>query len=432
MNSSMTPLRKMATARYVVTKRMPYFATGMRSLVPIECEQIGTLAVTEDARMFWAPTFVSLLSVPELAFVLAHELLHVLRNHVKQMRMAGITAGSKWARVANLAMDCEINDDLVAAGFAMPAGELRGVLAADFGLPDGRPWVEYFRAMRDQINDGTAAPKLEAAVSGERGEPKPGAGDCGGATGDPHPLEGAAGEATGAGETDGRTPRDLSRIRRDAAKQVQQAAAKGRGSVPGGFRRWADDCVKPAMVPWRVKLARDLRRARSFVGNGTHPTYNRVGPLQPVYGFGVGRPVLPVYRAPVPNVWVVLDTSGSMGSAEINDSIAEIVGIVRSLQGAKITFLSGDCTVTDKVQARSFADIREHIAGGGGTDFRPPFELACKQSRNARPDVLVYCTDGMGPAPSSPPPGIKTIWCLVGRYRKAPAPWGDVVDLGAA
>ena len=46
-------------------------------------------------------------------------------------------------------------------------------------------------------------------------------------------------------------------------------------------------------------------------------------------------------------------------------------------------------------------DIRE-VHGRGGTDLRPPFEPAFLRQHN--PDVLVYFTDGNGPAPDQAPP----------------------------
>lgn len=50
-----------------------------------------------------------------------------------------------------------------------------------------------------------------------------------------------------------------------------------------------------------------------------------------------------------------------------------------------------------------------------------------------RPEILVYATDGCGPAPLAPPPGLHTIWLLVGRCRQRPMfpadPWGVFVEV---
>jgi predicted metal-dependent peptidase len=50
-----------------------------------------------------------------------------------------------------------------------------------------------------------------------------------------------------------------------------------------------------------------------------------------------------------------------------------------------------------------------HVHGRGGTDLRPPF--APSVLRQVRPDVVVYFTDGWGPAPATPPP-VSVVWCL--------------------
>ena len=61
----------------------------------------------------------------------------------------------------------------------------------------------------------------------------------------------------------------------------------------------------------------------------------------------------------------------------------------------------------------------------GGTDLRPPFEpeILCK----LRPDVVVYFTDGCGPAPERPP-RMPVIWCLT-PIGDPPARWGHVVRM---
>ena len=44
-------------------------------------------------------------------------------------------------------------------------------------------------------------------------------------------------------------------------------------------------------------------------------------------------------------------------------------------------------------------------AGGGGTDFRPVFDWVAERCRRgeARPDALIYCTDGWGTFPPRAP-----------------------------
>jgi predicted metal-dependent peptidase len=65
------------------------------------------------------------------------------------------------------------------------------------------------------------------------------------------------------------------------------------------------------------------------------------------------------------------------------------------------------------------------VRGRGGTDLRPPLDRHFL--RKHRPDLVVYFTDGDGPAPDKPP-GPALIWCLVPGGRK-PAVWGRVLHM---
>ncbi len=57
------------------------------------------------------------------------------------------------------------------------------------------------------------------------------------------------------------------------------------------------------------------------------------------------------------------------------------------------------------------------LLGRGGTDCRPGFELAARES----PQALLLFTDGFGEAPQAAP-GLPMIWALAGDGAQAPVP----------
>ncbi len=67
----------------------------------------------------------------------------------------------------------------------------------------------------------------------------------------------------------------------------------------------------------------------------------------------------------------------------------------------------------------------EHVRGRGGTNFRPALEA--NFLKETAPDVVVYFTDGHGPAPAVAPT-IPVVWCLTVRGVK-PAPWGGEIRM---
>jgi len=136
-------------------------------------------------------------------------------------------------------------------------------------------------------------------------------------------------------------------------------------------------------------------------------------------------PVLPGMRAPMANVAIVFDTSGSMSGSEMTVIQQEAVGIMRALPGVALNVIACDAQVHGGVQKLN--DVRRaKLAGGGGTSFIPAF----REARLIRPkiDLLVFGTDGYGDYPSEAPP-FRTIWLQTPGGRVS-AGFGKVIDLG--
>ena len=76
-----------------------------------------------------------------------------------------------------------------------------------------------------------------------------------------------------------------------------------------------------------------------------------------------------------------------------------------------------------RVHAADLLNVK--VVGRGGTDFRPALARAAKLQ--PRPSLVIYLTDGYGPAPNHAPLGMEVIWCLVGEQTKEPAQWGHTV-----
>jgi predicted metal-dependent peptidase len=252
--------------------------------------------------------------------------------------------------------------------------------------------------------------------------PKVGAGSCGSCAGNPNANEPqqAAGQPS-----DGRSPAELAAMRRQVAEKVREMASQGSGKAPGGWARWADELLGAPKVRWQDKLARACRRAVSFKSGAVDYSYSRQSRRQGVLGTGDGIPILAALRQPVPRVAVALDTSGSMGTAELQVALAETKGILQAT-GANLTFMSCDTQVNAVGTVRRWQDAVKLVKGGGGTDFRPVFDKLAKSGAK-RPDLLIFVTDGQGPAPARDPGYAHTIWLLVGPYARPPCTWGESI-----
>lgn len=460
--------------------------------------QHGTMGVTDNWVLLIEESALRRWTVAQTAGALVHEMLHPLREHGPRARAVGATT-PPLAKLWNFAADAEINDDIFEAGLELPEGS---ILPKTFGLEAGRTAEQYYRELLDQVGacakcrgeldgdgqgddqDGQGSSGSQGDQEGEEGDGQ-GAGGEGSDEGSDGSGEGSDGSGEGQsegqqgsgkgsskckcplcsghgdkpgvgggwcgsgagrpvpGEQDrskevqdaGRSQVEADSVKKKIANDIQEAVQKSRGTIPAGWARWADDVLQPPKIDWRTKLAQVARNAIAYRAGAVDFKYSRTSRRQSVLGFGKGCPRLPALLRPVPHVAIAIDTSGSMSTQDLKDAVAESEGILRSV-GSDVTFISCDAAVGAVKRVSSVDELVANLVGGGGTDFAPVFKAI--EKLQPRPEVLVYATDGCGPAPALPVPGLHTIWLLIGKYRQEPwfaggEPWGEMIhvdDLG--
>jgi predicted metal-dependent peptidase len=207
------------------------------------------------------------------------------------------------------------------------------------------------------------------------------------------------------------TEAEAKALARSVARQIEQHA-KERGTVPGGWRRWASEQLAPPKVPWQQVLAATVRRtAQTAAGVGDY-TYTRPSRR------GINGVVLPANRRPIPSVSVVADTSGSMSGSDIAAILSEIDGICRTV--GRVRWIAADIKVHGIGVATNAKGVR--LKGGGGTDLRPAIAEADKGS-----DVIVVLTDCYTPWPHKPTRA-RMIVCATPGSATSPA-WARRVEI---
>lgn len=216
-------------------------------------------------------------------------------------------------------------------------------------------------------------------------------------------------------------------VRTVAARIKRAAEAKpDRGDLPGGWQEMIEDVLGTPQIPWSTHLRHVARRASAFRPGAWESTYRKISRRQAGVGFGPGCPVLTGSHRPVLDIWLAVDTSGSMGKEELIDVMSEAQGILAEV-GGKLTMLAFDAAVHVVQDIHNIKQMQENLIGRGGTNFFPVFQRMAKAPK--KPDVLVIGTDGHGPAPAAPPVGVSVIWLLVGPYARPPVSWGDQVQV---
>jgi predicted metal-dependent peptidase len=369
---------KLAAARLWATSRQPSLATALFAVKAQARPGIGTIGVDARWRMYLDPEVVDRFDVQELGRVVTHLVGHLLRDHA---RRAGEPPAPPWL----LAADIEINDDLV--GDDLVPGSAPDQ-PHDFAMAPGQLAERYASAMSD------LGPPRQPRRQGWL--------DCGsGADGCQRPWDGP----------DGLSDRECRLLCKAVAQQVSRHAGRFPGSVPGGWLRWAEHVLKPA-VDWRRALRAEIRQAVASVAGSVDYTYRRPSRRASVSD----DIVLAALHRPQPEIVVVCDTSGSMHDDLLARALAEVEGLVAA-QGLRrqLRVLAVDTHVHALSRVSSARQVT--LLGGGGTDMGAGI-LAATALRPA-PDVIVVLTDGYTPWPNRAPP----CRVVVGLLDQAGAPW---------
>lgn len=422
MTRYLTVEEKLSRARTQLLLNQPFFGTLCLRLKLVSMPSFPTMA-TDGRRLVYNPVFVEKLTPAELEGVLAHEVMHcALAHHCRR----GERDGQLW----NQAADYAINPILISNGITLPNDALVNPSFADLGAE------EIYARLLEQAPDSASAqsPSQSSAQSGGDGnggnvpgqtppsspptdqQPQlPGVSDQ-----SPDARAGGFGEVLDAvGEYDQpASPAELSRQIHEWAISTDQAlcSAKACGHEPGGIERPLAQ-ARQSEHDWRAIL-------RDFIA-ATNPSDYRWAP--PNRRFVSSRLYLPsVERSGVGEIVIVVDTSGSIGTKELEQFAGEVNAIIDEAQPESVRVIYCDAAVQAVEEFGPSEPIKLSPKGGGGTDFVPPFKWV--EESGILPKCLVYLTDLC--CNSFPePPDYPVLW-VTGSHKEAP--FGETVRIGVA
>lgn len=360
--------KRLAAARIKLASKMPYLSSAIWAMQPCETKKDLYLAVDQYWRIYYNTEKLEEWSVNELSAGLAHEVMHLIRDHAGRCKHQNLSH-----ELFNVSADCEINDDLRKEHLALPEGT---IFPEDFDLPEDKLAEWYYEQLGDQAQE---LPSPSFGGSAGDGEPR-----------DyelPPPNQTKGDQAPGVNKAEG----DL--IRNKTAKDVRDHA-KNRGNVPGNLERWADSQLKPT-VNWKKLLAAAIRQAVSYSGGMTDYSYRRPSRRRSAHG----NVILPGMVHPNVRVSVVIDTSGSMDDEALSKAVAEVGGILKTHVGNEgVSVFSVDAAVSDAKKVFSKSQIS--LSGGAGTDMRVGIQAV--EEQKPKPDFCIVVTDGYTPWPETP------------------------------
>lgn len=362
---------KIAKAKAQLVLDQPFFASLLLGMPMIEDAGVKTMATNGDEIRF-NPQWVDSLSLPETVFVLAHETMHCVFQH---MHRRGDREHNRW----NQAGDYIINDTLVNERIGqMPKG---GLLNPDLV----------------QRGEGTTEGVYKLIPESDEGK---GPGDKGGAMDDVQ--DAAQDEAT------------MSAKEADMRVKIVQAAnaAKMQGKLSAGMQRIVKEFTR-SHVDWRAVLRRFLsERAK------TDLSYAR--PKRRFLAEDICLPSL--IGEKLGGIVVAVDCSGSINEETLGKFEAEINSICEDVQPSAVHVVYFDAEVLKyDAYTSDTMPIKLQPVGGGGTAFSPVFKFIDENA--IEPTACVFltdlCCDDFGPTPTYP-----VLWASTDDGK---APFGEIV-----
>ncbi|NJC28300.1 vWA domain-containing protein [Neolewinella antarctica] len=360
-------------ARAYAAQRLPWFGPALFRCRIIVTERTEVASIDLSYNVYWNPAAVAEIwasnpeeidALKEIGFLWIHEISHRLRQHAER-RESLLTKRPVDPRTWNIAADFEINDNPW-PGLTMPA-VYPGMLPGKFGFANGRLAEEYLTMVEGAEHDFALLPDEGSGVHGEAREWE---------TGDVQDI----------------SDLDTELIRRKVADEMKKA---GPSAIPASWRSWSES-VLTSKTNWRRSLSHRMSVAiHQGIGSRIDYSFARPSRRQAVY-----HPILaPSLRGDrTARIAIVVDTSGSIGSASLKRSLAEVAGVVRTFR-YPVTIIPCDNRTFEPVRvvAAEEAYRIQSLPGGGLTDMRAG--IAEAQKLRPKPDVILVLTDGFTPYP---------------------------------
>jgi predicted metal-dependent peptidase len=376
--------------------KSPFFAT-IALFAKFTPSTTCPTAATNGHNVFFNEAFLRSLPSPQIDGLLLHEVLHAALMH-------GLRRGVRDANLWNVAADIVVNGMIIEQGaFELPDGGLRDPKLEHLS-------VEEIYELLLKEAEPRSCPNLDLLDSSSQ---TGNSCDDGGATSSPgmeNPFDPQAGDSLSQAQK--------SAIEAHWRNALQQAMVVARttsqGRVPAGFDRELG-MLSGAQLDWRSHLWRYLvQTPTDFSG------FDRRFVYQGLY--------LEILVGESVQVYVAVDTSGSIDEIQLRMFLSEVQGILNSYPHLRCELYYVDEEAYGPHELNSDSALPQP-QGGGGTSFVPFFERVSDRWDQQTQAVCIYLTDGYGIFPDVPPE-LPTLWVATpGGLELEEFPFGEAVRL---
>jgi predicted metal-dependent peptidase len=387
---------RLISARVGLLLRHSFFGNLATRLKLTNADEWLATAATDGQKFYYNSRFIMLLKPKEVEFLVGHEVLHVVYDHMGRI-------GSRDPQMFNIANDYAVNADLKRHGVGTFITSVPCLYEKKY---DGKPSEEIYDDLMKNVKQIDINSLLDQMIDDHLEDEGEGNGEGEGEEGDK--------ESKGKGRPK-MSPEERERLRQEMKQAIISAASTCEaGQLPLGVERLIKQHTDPVM-PWRELIQTNLISAIRADYSWMRPSRRgwHMDAIMP--GMNPGEEI---------DVVVSLDMSGSISNSQAQAFLGEIGGMMDAFDGYKVHVF---CFDTNTYNPQDFnSDSMDTIdeyepQGGGGTDFDCIFEYLKENAID--PKRLIVFTDGYPCGSWGDPEYCDTTWIIHGDKNPNP-PFG--------
>ena len=384
---------RIITARVGLLLRHPFFGNMATRLKIQRADWLPTAAV-DGRNLFYNVQFFNAMDNKEVEFVLAHEILHMVFDHLERR-------DDRDPRLYNISADYIVNNTLVDERIGTIPSivncfqdfKYRGWTSEEVydelfeeAKKNGKEFLEQLGEMLDEHIDWEGDGDGEGKDGKGKSRPK-------------------------------YTKEEREQIKDEIKEAMIQAAqSAGAGNTPASVQRLIKEITEPKMN-WRELIQQQIQSTIKSDYTFSRPSRK---------GWHTGAILPGMNFMDTIDICVGIDMSGSIGNSQAADFLGEVKGIMEQFKDYKIKIWCFDTQVynEDDFSADDGRDITEYeVVGGGGTDFMCNWNYM--KENNIQPKRFIMFTDGYAWDSWGDPDWCETVFLIHSHHDKnLEAPFG--------
>jgi predicted metal-dependent peptidase len=366
---------RIVVARIGLLLRHPFFGNMATRLRILAADDWLPTAAVDGRNLYYNTQFFNAMNNKEIEFVIAHEILHCVYDHLGRRDWQG---RDMQHRLYNIAADYIVNNLLVRDRI----GQKPRIVDCfqDFKYEGWSSEEVYEEIYKQAKKNGEEFLKQLGEMLDEHLD----------MNGDGEEDDNGEGKDKNGNGTSSKRPKfteeQIRQIKDEIKENLLSAAqAAGAGNVPAGVARMIKEMTEPKMN-WRELI-------RQQIQSTIKSDYTMIRPSRK--GWHTGAVLPGMNFQDTIDLCIGLDMSGSIGSAQAADFLGEVKGIMEEFKDYRIKLWCFDTRVYNEqdFSADGGEDLMDYeIKGGGGTDFDANWHYM--KDHDIQPKKFIMFTDG--------------------------------------